>query len=66
MLIMASKYNRVLTPLLLLSENAIVDILPMFSALVNGPLITSKASLKLKERSLIRAAAVFFARSIVL
>ena len=50
----------------LLSEKARVDILPIFLALVNGPLITSKASLKLKLSNFIMAAAVRLERSIVL
>lgn len=66
MLIIDKRYRNVLIPLLLLSEKARVDILPIFLALVNGPLITSKASLKLKLSNFIMAAAVRLERSIVL
>ena len=65
-LIMDIRYSSVLIPLLLLSENARVEIRPMFLALVKGPLITSNASLKLKLNSFIIAAAVRFERSSVL
>ena len=60
-------YNEINdTVKIVMYEKARVDILPIFLALVNGPLITSNASLKLKLNSLIMAAAVRLERSIVL
>ena len=62
MLTIAKRYRRVLIPLTLLVAKARVEILPMVEALVKGPEITSKASLKWNERSFIIARVVFFAR----
>ena len=52
-------------PLVLLSENARVEIWPIFFALVKGPLITFNASLKLNDKSFMRAAAISFDNSMV-